>query len=122
MSMRDWPRHNVTTYQLAAARVEVYRRDDKLVQGPAMSLHVGDVELMRWDLQPRVAHVHWAIGGAPRLYLPRGWPLALLAELACDQLVQHTRVVARMAGVPRPDKTGLRTAAAWAMPQIVERA
>ena len=87
-----------------------------------MSLYVGDRELMRWDLQPGTAHVHLAVGRAPRLYFPRDWAYEQLVDLAVDQLAQHPRAVARMASIRRPDADELAAAAQWAAEQLAELA
>lgn len=125
MAMRDRPRTDVETFDVSPfCRLDVYRRDDDLVHGPCMSLYAHGSELMRWDLPDDVPHVHWAIGDKPRLYMPRGWPRPLVFDLACSQLVEHTRQVWRLCKqpAPRPSRDRLTEAATWVRPRLEARA
>lgn len=122
MPVRDWPHHDTQTFKIAKGRVDVYRRDDELVQGVCMSLYMKGKELMRWDLEPGKAHAHMMFGKAPRLYFPRDWSPHLIAELACSQLVEHAPIVAGIVGTHEPDAEELDAAAKWAYPLLVEGA
>lgn len=116
------PRYDLQEFQVVSGAVwlAVYRRDDELVRGVCMSLSAGALEVLRWDLQPGIAHVHWAVGRRSRLYMPRDWPAGRLHELACSQLVEHTPVVWRLARAPgrRPPRDRLEAAALWAAPRL----
>lgn len=122
MAMDTWTRYDTVTCTTAAARAEVYRRCDKLVTGPCLSLYVGDVEVFRVDL-PHVptgkCHEHWsAIPGKPRLFYPASFDRSHLVELACSNIVRHVPAACAIEGVPAPSRDELEEIAVWARPYL----
>lgn len=73
--MTDQPRLNLAVFEAEETRIEAYWRDDELAVGPALSLHVGGVEVMRFDLDPDQPHEHWNHGDQERIYYPPGDPV-----------------------------------------------
>lgn len=123
MAMAAWERRDVRSFPFAGGRLDVYRRDDKLVVGPCMSLYLDEAEVVRIDLpfEPEgAAHEHWwGLPGKPRLYYPRHWPHLRLVELACSNLVEHTPTAAKLAGKKPPPRSVLVEAAEWALGELV---
>jgi len=72
--MNPVPRYDAVVFPVGNGfGVEVCRRDDRFGRGVCMSLHCGEVEVMRFDLfEP--AHLHFAVeqGDAPRIIFPPG--------------------------------------------------
>jgi hypothetical protein len=118
MPMDSWPRMAEQRFDLTCGFVTCYRRDDRLVSGPCMSLYVGDVEVMRFDLPTRPAgkcHEHWyGLPGRPRLYYPAKWRHQQCAELALWNLVHSAAAACALVGVATVDRAELRAAAEWA--------
>lgn len=75
--------------------LDVYWRDDDLGRGPAASLHVRDVEVLRLDcFGGDKAHLHLNLGGGvtPRWYFPAG-TAAEHVDRACFEL-EHNFAIA----------------------------
>lgn len=96
MAMTSQPRLRPRRFPLSGGYVEAYWRDDVLAKGPCLSLHVGDVELMRFDLDPNQPHEHWNVGAQERIYYPPTVDLLALAEANLTARWQHA---AQLAGV-----------------------
>ena len=119
--MDNWKRLDVVNFDTSNGYISIYDRNDRLVQGSCMSFYVEDFELMRFDLQKGVAHCHWNINSAPRLYYPRDWDIDLLVHLACSQLVEHAAVVGKIKKIQVPDREELSSVAAQSKIELLKR-
>lgn len=90
--MRDWPRHNVETFEGGGLRVDVYTRDDDAGRGVCMSVYADRREIMRFDLFDHPAHEHWNVGAAKRIFYPEQWSFDERLEWAMNSLVHNVRI------------------------------
>ena len=110
--MTDQPRLNLRSFPAGEnSRVDAYWRDDELAKGPCMSLYVGSVEVMRFDLDPDHPHEHWATGERERMYYPSGVDPFMLASHSLTWRHQHAMTLVGVYG----ESDGIEGAAAEAV-------
>lgn len=97
--MTDQPRIDLRSFPAGDnVRIDAYWRDDHLATGPCMSFYVGAVEVMRFDLDPRHPHEHWAVGDRERMYYPASVDPFLMAVHSLTWRHQHAMALVGVYG------------------------